>query len=103
MKLTQFFLNNSINLFNLQTANEKAGKHSGCMMWPGSDFKYDGTACTFNWKFDPSKEWKDRVDEVMRWFTHEKTPANLVMLYIEQPDALAHVYGPDSEKVTCHI
>lgn len=32
----------------------------------------------------------------MSWFTDKKTPANLVMLYIEEPDSHGHVYGPDS-------
>lgn len=86
-----------------QTANEKAGKHSGCMMWPGSNFAYDGTACTFTKDFDMKVPWNERVDTVMTWFTHEKTPTNLVMLYIEEPDLDGHVYSPDSNVVSsCH-
>lgn len=69
------------------------------MMWPGSDFKYNGTACTFSWTFDMNRTWESRVDEVMLWFTHKTTPTNLVMLYIEEPDSLGHPYGPESDKV----
>lgn len=43
--------------------------------------------------------WNERVDTVMTWFTHGKTPANLVMLYIEEPDVSGHVYSPDSDVV----
>lgn len=80
----------------LQTANEKAGKHSGCMMWPGSNFQYNGTSCTFTQAFDENISWKSRVDTVIKWFTHDKTPANLVMLYFEEPDGHGHIYGPES-------
>lgn len=85
-----------------QTANEKAGKNSGCMMWPGSNFKYDDTACTFSQNFNETMSWNERVDIVMTWFTNEKTPANLVMMYIEEPDVHAHIYSPDSNVVSFH-
>lgn len=83
----------------LQIANEKAGKHSGCMMWPGSNYPYQNTTCTFNTQFNESMSWIERVDTAISWLTHKKTPANLVMFYIEEPDTQAHMYGPDSEKV----
>lgn len=83
----------------LQTANEKAGKHSGCMMWPGSGFAYENTSCTFTHAFDMNVTMTERVDIAIDWFKHEQTPANLVMLYIEQPDFLGHVYSPDSTQV----
>lgn len=69
------------------------------MMWPGSDFEYEHTSCTFTTKFNTSIPWTKRVDTVMEWFTDKKTPANLVMLYIEEPDADGHIYGPDSDVV----
>ncbi|XP_031625251.1 ectonucleotide pyrophosphatase/phosphodiesterase family member 5-like [Contarinia nasturtii] len=81
------------------TANQKAGKHSGCM-WPGGDFEYNGISCTFTAKFDPKKKWEDRVDLALSWFTDKKTPANLVMFYIEEPDSHAHMYGVDSPVIT---
>ncbi|XP_055326227.1 bis(5'-adenosyl)-triphosphatase enpp4-like [Sitodiplosis mosellana] len=78
------------------TANELAGGHSGCMMWSGSNFEFKGKNCTFTMKLDKSVSFKERVDIVMGWFTHKETPANLVMMYIEQPDSDAHKFGPDS-------
>lgn len=92
----------AFNVFIAQTANEKAGKHSGCMMWPGSNFKYDDTACTFSQSFNQTMSWNERVDIVMTWFTNGKTPANLVMMYIEEPDVHAHIYSPDSNVVSFH-
>lgn len=82
----------------IQTANELAGKHSGCMMWPGSEFEYKGTTCTFTEKFEFNKNWEGRVDTAISWFNDPKTPANLVMLYIEQPDAFGEGYGPQSKE-----
>lgn len=69
------------------------------MMWPGANFQYQNATCTFHISFNESVSWIERVDTAITWFTHEKTPANLVMFYIEEPDAHAHIYGPDSEKV----
>lgn len=43
--------------------------------------------------------WNERVDIVIGWFMDKKTPANLVMMYIEEPDESAHIYSPDSDKV----
>ncbi|XP_055309055.1 bis(5'-adenosyl)-triphosphatase enpp4-like [Sitodiplosis mosellana] len=84
----------------LWTANEKAGKHSGCMMWTGSNFEYDGINCTFTVGFNEEMKWEDRVDIALSWFNDKKTPANLVMLYIEEPDSHGHIYGPDSPEIT---
>lgn len=81
-------------------ANEKAGKNSGCMMWPGSDFDYNGISCTFTEKFNNKMKWEIRVDTALSWFQDEKTPANLVLMYIEEPDADAHIFGPESNVVS---
>lgn len=35
----------------------------------------------------------------MEWLTDPHKPANLVMLYFEQPDYYGHIYGPDSPEV----
>lgn len=58
-----------------------AGKHSGCMMWAGSDFEYNGLNCTFTGVFELGMKYEDKIDKALSWFTDEKTPANLVMLY----------------------
>lgn len=79
--------------------NELAGKHSGCM-WPGGDYEYKNVSCTFYQTFNGSIPFEKRIDTIMEWFTHEKTPTNLVMLYIEEPDQESHMYGPDSIQVS---
>lgn len=44
-------------------------------------------------------KWEERADIALSWFKHEKTPANLVMMYVEEPDAHGHVFGPKSPVV----
>ncbi|XP_055843677.1 ectonucleotide pyrophosphatase/phosphodiesterase family member 5-like [Episyrphus balteatus] len=80
--------------------NEKANGHSGCMMWPGSDFNYTNKGCTHMLKYDRTVPLMDRVDTMMKWLTDPIKPANLVMFYSEQPDKLAHIVGPDTQNIT---
>lgn len=68
-------------------------------MWPGSNFEYKGRNCTFTGVFNENMKWEDRADIALSWFNHEKTPANLVMLYMEEPDTNGHYYGPESSEV----
>lgn len=100
-------LNYSFELFNFKSEikpiwilNEMSGGHSGCMMWPGSDFEYDSVACTHQRHFNLSMDYTKRVDEVFTWILHETVPANLVMFYIEEPDTHAHAFGPESQTIT---
>lgn len=80
--------------------NQMNGGNSGCMMWPGSDYFYDGIACTHSQHYNLSENFHERVDQVMKWITNDTFPANLVMLYIEDPDNHAHAFGPESHQIT---
>ncbi|CAG2060684.1 unnamed protein product, partial [Timema podura] len=51
------------------------------------------------WNYNTSISWEERVDTAIGWFLHPVTPANLVMLYIEEPDASSHIFGPESQQV----
>lgn len=70
-------------------------------MWPGGEFPYGckKTTPTFSQKWNLNTTYQDRVDAVMSWFTHKETPANLVMLYFEEPDFHGHAFGIDSLEV----
>lgn len=80
--------------------NEMSGGNSGCMMWPGSDYLYNGISCTYKQHFNMSENLHERIDQVMGWITNKTSPANLVMLYVEDPDNHAHAFGPDSQQIT---
>uniref|UniRef100_A0A6B2E7P6 Putative ectonucleotide pyrophosphatase/phosphodiesterase n=1 Tax=Phlebotomus kandelakii TaxID=1109342 RepID=A0A6B2E7P6_9DIPT len=81
------------------TLNEMRGHHSGCMMWPGSDFPYSGRNCTYVVSYNKSIAWEERVDTVMKWLSDREKPASLVMMYFEDPDTHGHIYGPDSNVI----
>ncbi|XP_055622888.1 bis(5'-adenosyl)-triphosphatase enpp4-like [Toxorhynchites rutilus septentrionalis] len=83
------------------TLNELSGGHSGCMMWPGSDFGYtkNNVSCSHVQPFNLTSPWNERVDTVFRWIRDPQRPANLVMLYIEEPDYYGHIYSPESDRV----
>ncbi|CAH1405730.1 unnamed protein product [Nezara viridula] len=93
-----FHYNNDIT--PIWTLNQKAGqgRHSGVMMWPGSQFPYSNIVPTFINVFDRGTAWENRISTVMSWFLHPKSPANLVMMYIEEPDDEEHTSGPGSSQ-----
>jgi ectonucleotide pyrophosphatase/phosphodiesterase family member 5 len=80
--------------------NEMAGGNSGCMMWPGSDYKYSGYSCSHSEHYSPSEDYFERVDTVFDWILNTTNPANLIMFYIEEPDTHAHAFGPESQTIT---
>ncbi|XP_058063200.1 ectonucleotide pyrophosphatase/phosphodiesterase family member 5-like [Anopheles bellator] len=101
-------LNYSYELFHYNTdilpiwsLNQYAGGHSGCMMWPGSDFGYgpSNLTCSHTQPFNLSLPWNDRLSIIFRWIRDAERPANLIMLYIEEPDYYGHIYGPESNRV----
>jgi len=73
--------------------------HSGCMMWPGTDFAYDGVNCTYRRSFDPTPNFTDYIDEMFEWINDMERPANLLLFHVHEPDSHAHAYGPDHPKV----
>lgn len=81
-------------------ANQLAGKYSGCMMWPGHEYEYNGINCTFSVRYNRTSGWNERVDVALSWFVHSKTPANLVMFYLNEPDGTSHAYSPNSNNVS---
>ncbi|XP_065222551.1 ectonucleotide pyrophosphatase/phosphodiesterase family member 5-like [Planococcus citri] len=91
-----------VPLWNL---NEMSGdqRYSGTMMWPGSNFAYQNKHSTFYQAFNITTPWFKRVDTVISWITHPKTPANLVYLYFEQPDEAGHQFGPDSDQMNLQL
>ena len=83
----------------LQTLNEELGGHSACLYYPASNIMFRNRSCTFTEVFSPGLDFGTRVDLAFRYIMHPQTPANLVMLYFEQPDDAGHKYGPNSMQV----
>ncbi|KAJ8954062.1 hypothetical protein NQ318_004367 [Aromia moschata] len=64
-----------------------------------ASFPYQGQNITYIKTFQPDYDWSERVKTVISWITDDEKPANLVMLYFEEPDTHGHAFGPDSEIV----
>ncbi|XP_064472984.1 ectonucleotide pyrophosphatase/phosphodiesterase family member 5-like isoform X2 [Ornithodoros turicata] len=107
-------LNETFNIANAETkwwdngqvvpiwsANEmhNSSRHSGAVMWPGSDVKIHGDTSDHLVSYDPNVSFVSRVDTVISWFLHPHSPANCIFLYYEEPDATGHNFGPFSPEV----
>lgn len=79
---------------------EKENRVTGCSMWPGSQYAYNGTYCTYTEHYNRSTDPLKRVDTIMNWLTDRHKPAELVMFYLNQPDDTEHKYGKDSPQVS---
>ncbi|KAJ8977908.1 hypothetical protein NQ317_012409 [Molorchus minor] len=88
-----------ITMLKRWNEDEGKGRYSGTMMWPGAIFPYQGKNITYVKEFQPNYAWNERVDTVISWITNPKKPANLVMLYFEEPDTHGHAFGPNSDTV----
>ncbi|XP_020280186.1 ectonucleotide pyrophosphatase/phosphodiesterase family member 5-like [Pseudomyrmex gracilis] len=84
------------SILPIWTINEKHGRHSGTMMWPGSAFEYQETSPTFAQSFNDTIPWEKRIDTLISWFVHPTNPINFGMLYIEEPDCHGHAIGINS-------
>lgn len=83
----------------LWITNQKAGHHSGCEFWVGSEVK-DRTPTYFD-RYSSHKPYNDRVDSIVDWLN--KPEVNLGLLYIEEPDHTGHMFGPDSKEVDAKL
>lgn len=68
-------------------------------MWPGGRYPYKNITPTYVKPWEITYDWFKRVDEIIAWIMDPKKPANLVMLYIAEPDTHGHAFGPDSSQV----
>jgi predicted AlkP superfamily pyrophosphatase or phosphodiesterase len=78
---------------------EKQDMISASFFWVGSEAPVQGMQPTYWKKYDGSIPFDARVDTVLHWLELpiEKRP-RLIMLYFDQPDGIAHTYGPVHEQ-----
>ncbi|MBN3305911.1 ENPP3 phosphodiesterase, partial [Amia calva] len=68
--------------------------------WPGSDVAINGTYPNFHIEYNRSIAFEERVATVFRWLSlPEAERAQFYTLYLEEPDASGHWYGPVSSEV----
>uniref|UniRef100_T1JCD3 Uncharacterized protein n=1 Tax=Strigamia maritima TaxID=126957 RepID=T1JCD3_STRMM len=90
-------------ILNQQASEDRK---SGGMMWPGIKASFKNQTAFYgvpyyqrlnksNIRGDMSK----LTDEVISWILNDTNPANLVLLYIPEPDLTGHEFGPNSEEM----
>lgn len=50
-------------------------------------------------KFKRGLTFIERMDKAVEWLTFDVNPANFVLVYIDEPDEIAHKNGPFSVEV----
>lgn len=79
---------------------QRQGLRTAVFYWPGSDVKVCGTYPDTYYKYDqkPRLTFQQRMDGVVRALSlpADQRP-DLVMAYMEQPDASGHDFGPQSK------
>lgn len=86
-------------------------RFSGAVQWPGTISTYtDGQDPSRRYnisyliKYDPNMNWITMIDQVIdTWLLRSNNPANFLLIYLQEPDATSHIYGPFSEEVKSKI
>lgn len=83
---------------------EKQGIRTASFYWVGSEFSVQGRQPSI-WKpFDKRVSFSDRADSVIAWLQlPEKIRPHLVMWYMEEPDAIGHIFTPDSSETLLKV
>ncbi|MDD5508556.1 MAG: ectonucleotide pyrophosphatase/phosphodiesterase [Bacteroidales bacterium] len=76
---------------------EKQDVISATFFWVGSEAPIQGIRPTYWKEYSKQITFSDRIDTVIRWLSlPPETRPHLIMVYMEEPDAIGHTYGPDS-------
>ena len=77
----------------------KQGLVTGSFYWVGSEAPVKGIQPTYWKRFDDSVPFAARIDSVVKWLEYPaKARPRLINLYYEEPDGIAHNFGPVSEE-----
>jgi len=82
---------------------EKQGVKSASYFWVGSEADIMGISPSYWYAYNGDVPYLSRVDQVIKWLKLplDKRPG-LVFLYFDEPDGIAHRYGPEHEE-TGHV
>lgn len=84
----------------LWITNQKAGDRrlSAVINWVGGSVPYHGQKASFSPPYNSKLPFKEIVDIVLQQLTKDP-PVNFVAMYFNEPDAVGHVFGPNSKEV----
>ena len=78
---------------------EQQGVKSASYFWVGSEADIMGLYPSYWYAYNESVPYMSRVDQVIKWL---KKPLSerpgLIFLYFDEPDGIAHRYGPEHEE-----
>lgn len=78
---------------------ERQERIANIFMWPGSEVPINGRQATHWTRYSSKPAYYERADWVIDAMTRpEAEIPNLVMWYMEQPDAVMHTHGPASRE-----
>lgn len=80
---------------------KRQGRRTAVFYWPGSDVKIQGQYpdSYYNYDAKPHLTFGQRADGIVKLLSEpESHRPDLIMAYMEQPDANGHDYGPQSKK-----
>lgn len=72
-------------------------------MWPATNVRIRNSLPTHLTNYSHDAVWTQSIDSVLLWLRNETHPANLAMIYFDEPDAQAHLFGPFSKQVAQEI
>lgn len=89
-------------------ANQLAGgqRASCCAPWIGCHVRYEVEGqqrVHYHRHFNRSDQWEEQFEWAAHRMTKAHSPANLVLLYIPEPDMTAHVDGPFGEDTLARV
>ncbi|XP_074602035.1 bis(5'-adenosyl)-triphosphatase enpp4-like [Brevipalpus obovatus] len=80
--------------------------HSATIMWPGCMSTYSGYHSDYQIGFKSSssekemiKTYENHAKQIIEWMKDDQKPANLVLMYLAEPDQTSHAYPPFSDEV----
>ena len=78
---------------------EKQGVKAAAFYWVGSEAPIEGIYPSYWKKYTETVEFSSRIDSVVKWFGYpESKRPKLINLYLDEPDATSHTFGPVSEQ-----
>ncbi len=83
---------------------EKQDVTTASFFWVGSEAPIQGICPTYWKQYSKQIPFSDRIDTVIYWLSlPEKERPHFITLYFEEPDAIAHTYGPESRQIDSTI
>lgn len=83
---------------------ERQGMVAASYFWVGTEAPVEGVQPSYWYPYDASVPYEQRVDKVLEWLAMppEHRP-HMIMLYFEDPDAVWHFNGPESDQTLAAV